>query len=163
MLQEEIIVRANKLVLKGLGLGILILGATVISAAEEIDSEAVIKYRQGVMKAQGGLMAAMAQIVRGKVQYDARLPAYAQALQGIIGDIPDMFPADSDFGETDAKAEIWEDSEEFRKASEKAENAATSFQKAVDTGDKKAIGRQFKELAEACKGCHKKFRKEENE
>ena len=72
-----------------------------------------------------------------------------------------MFPEDSDFGETEAKAEIWEDSEKFRKAADKAENAAKSFQKVVDSGDKKAIGRQFKALADACKGCHKKFRKEE--
>jgi len=154
--------RANKFVLMGIGLGSLMVSATVISAAEEINSDAVIKYRQGVMKAQGGLMAAMAQIVRGKVRYDARLPAYAQALQGIIKDIPEMFPEDSDFGETDAKAEIWENSEEFRNASDKAANAAETFQKTVASGEKKAIGRQFKELADACKGCHKKFRKEEN-
>ena len=155
--------RANKFVLMGIGVGSLMVSATVISAAEEINSDAVIKYRQGVMKAQGGLMAAMAQIVRGKVQYDARLPAYAQALQGIIKDIPDMFPEDSDFGETDAKAEIWENSEEFRNAADKAVNEVETFQKTVATGDKKAIGGQFKELADACKGCHKKFRKEEND
>ena len=153
--------RASRFVLMGLGICGLFVSATTIKATEEIDPDAVIKYRQGVMKAQGGLMAAMAQIVRGKVQYDAQLSVYAQALRSISGDIPDMFPEDSDFGETDAKAEIWEDSEKFRKAADKAANAAETFQKAVDSGDKKAIGREFKALADACKGCHKKFRKEE--
>ncbi len=153
--------RARRIVVMGLGIFGLLAGATTINATEEIDPDAVIKYRQGVMKAQGGLMAAMAQIVRGKVPYDTQLAGYALALRSISGDIPDMFPEDSDFGETDAKAEIWEDAEKFRKAADKAANAAETFQKAVDSGDKKAIGGQFKALADACKGCHKKFRKEE--
>ncbi|MEA3413779.1 MAG: cytochrome c, partial [Pseudomonadota bacterium] len=72
-------------------------------AAAEDDPDAMIKYRQGVMKAQGGLMTAMSQIVRGKVgDRDDDLKSFATALTATTGDIPSMFPEGSDFGETDA-------------------------------------------------------------
>ena len=127
----------------------------------EQDPEAVIKFRQGVMKAQGGHMAAMAQIVRGNVNYGDRLSIHAKALNSIIGNITELFPEGSDFGETEAKEEIWERWEKFEKSASNADEKAQTFLQAVNAGDDKTIGSTFKELAEACKACHKDFRQEE--
>ncbi len=138
----------------------LFLCASPVTFGEQ-DPEAVIKFRQGVMKAQGGHMAAMAQIVRGKVNYGDRLAIHAKALNSIIGNIAELFPEGSDFGETAAKEEIWGRWEQFENSANKADEKAKTFLKAVNAGDQAAIGSTFKELAEACKACHKDFRQEE--
>lgn len=144
-------------------LGGVLCGLGVLAFAEESDPDAIIKYRQGVMHAQGGHMTAMAQIVRGKVSYGDRLVVHAKALNSIIGNIPELFPEGSDFGETEAKEEIWSNWEKFKKSAETAEQKADAFMKTTQSGDKAAIGQSFKALGEACKACHKDFRKEEEE
>ncbi len=136
-------------------------GLSASALAEENDPKAVIKFRQGVMSAQGGHMTAMAQIVRGQVHYGDRLVIHAKALNSIIGNIPELFPEGSDFGETDAKEEIWSNWEKFKESAKTAEQKAESFMKIVTSGNKDAIGKSFKDLGEACKACHKDFRKEE--
>ena len=136
-------------------------GSSGLVLAAENDPEAVIKYRQGVMVAQSGHMAAMAQIVRGRVDYGDRLVIHAKALNSIIGNIPELFPEGSDFGETDAKEEIWSNWAKFKESALTAEQKAQAFLQAVSSEDKEAIGKRFKDLGEACKACHKDFRKEE--
>ncbi len=147
-----------RFLLNSLTWSVLVTAATVAIAQE--DPEAVIKYRQGVMKAQGGHMAAMAQIVRGKVDYADQLKVHAQALNSIADNIDALFPEGSDFGETEAKAEIWDNWDKFKESANNASQKAQTFLKTVESGSKEDIGKQFKELGQACKSCHKKFRTE---
>ena len=139
----------------------LLLGLSCSTHAQDTDTDAVIKFRQGVMKAQGGHMGAMAQIVRGKVDYPDQLLAHAKALNSIAHNVDKLFPEGSDFGETEAKEEIWSNWDKFQEAADRLGNEAQNYVKAVESEDKKAIGQSFKKLADACKGCHKKFRQEE--
>ena len=136
-------------------------GLSAAALAQENDPEAVIKYRQGVMRAQGGHISAMAQIVRGQVDYGDRLITHAKALNSIIGNIPELFPEGSDFGETEAKEEIWSDWEKFKESAKTAEQKSEVFLSTVASGDKEDIGKTFKDLGEACKACHKDFREED--
>lgn len=147
----------------GIKIGIcsLLLVFSTLTVAEDVDVDAIIKYRHGVMEAQGGHMAAMAMIVRGKVDYSDQLIIHAKALDSIIGDTTKLFPEGSDFGETEAKEEIWQDWDKFEKAAKNATEASKAFLDSVEKGDKQLIGERFKDLGKACKGCHKKFRKEE--
>lgn len=138
----------------------LLLGLSRLATAQDMDPDAVIKFRQGVMKAQGGHMGAMAQIVRGKVDYPGRLLVHARALNSIAQNVDTLFPEDSDFGETDAKEEIWSNWDKFKEAAEHLSDETGAFEKAVESKDEKAIGKGFKKLGEACKACHKKFRRE---
>lgn len=141
---------------------LLTLGFLPCIAAAQDDPDAIIKYRQGVMKAQGGLMSAMSQIVRGNVaNRDDELKAFAQALTATTSNIPSMFPEGSDFGETDALEQIWEDWDAFEEAAKKADSEADALLKAAESGVAKAVEKAFKDMSETCKGCHKKFRAEE--
>lgn len=144
-------------------LPILLLGLNGAALAQDIDTDAVIKFRQGVMKAQGGHMAAMAQIVRGKVDYPGQLLVHAAALNSIAQNVDKLFPEGSDFGETEAKEEIWSNWDKFKEASDNLGNEAQAYVNTVKSKDKKAIGQGFKKLADACKACHKKFRQEEEQ
>lgn len=126
--------------------------------SQAAESENIIKYRQAVMKSQGGHMAAAAEIVKAKVDFASDLAYHAAALAASTKGLARLFPAGSDFGETRAKAEIWSKRSEFDKAANDAEKAGSAFLAAVSADDKAAIGKAFGDLAEACKGCHKRFR-----
>lgn len=134
-----------------------LLGMSPASSGES-DPEGVIKYRQGVMKAQAGYMAAMAQIVRGKVDYGTHLAGHAKALHRLAQSVPELFPEGSDFGETEAKEKIWEEFDKFKTAAQKAEKAAAELAEAAASGDGKLIGAKFKATGESCKGCHDTYR-----
>ncbi len=127
----------------------------------EADPENLIKYRQGAMSALGGHMSASAQIVRGKVGYGGHLLFHAEAIHAISGRVAEMFPEGSDFGETDAREAVWEKPDDFQEAARNGGKAADDYLVAVKGGDKAAIGRSFRSLADACKQCHKKFREQD--
>lgn len=129
------------------------------TAADE--AEDVIKYRQAWMKALGGHMAAMAQIVRGKVSYPAHLEGHARATSELSKDVVALFPEGSDFGETGAKPEIWKERAKFEKAADDARKAGEGLLAAVKAGEGAGIGKAFEALSEACKSCHEDFREKE--
>ncbi len=134
------------------------LAPLALSAAEPED---IIKYRKNVMKAVGGHTSAAGAIVQGKVDYKTHLAGHVRALQAMTRDIPGLFPKDSDFGETNAKDEVWKKRTEFEKAASNARTKVEAFAKAVQGGNQQAIAASFKDMGEGCKACHKDFRKEE--
>jgi len=135
--------------------------AGVAGAASAAEPEDIIKYRKSVMKANGGHMAASAAIVNGKVDYKADLADHAKALAAINKDVASLFPKDSDFGETDALDTVWKKPDEFKKRAKDAQLKSAAFAKAVAGGNKAKTSAAFKELNDACKACHKDFRKEQ--
>ena len=52
------------------------------------------------------------------------------------------------------------DWEAFSEAADKAKSAAADVAAALDAKDNAAFGAAMKGMGGACKGCHKKFRKE---
>jgi cytochrome c556 len=126
------------------------------------DPESYIKYRQAVMKAIGGHMGASGQIVRGKVDESAALAMHADALASLNADLARLFPEGSDFGETEAKAEIWDNWAEFEKAADAARDATAAFAAAVKSGDADKIGAARKDVGRSCKGCHEDFRQKDD-
>jgi cytochrome c556 len=131
------------------------------SAGAESQPEDVIKYRQNVMKAIGGHMSAAGAIVQGKVEYKANLSEHAKALAAMTKDIVGLFPKDSDFGDTNALESVWKKRADFEKVAKDAGAKAAALAKAAAGNDPKAAGAAFKDLADACKACHKDYRKEQ--
>ena len=122
------------------------------------ESEDLIKYRQGIMKAVGGHMSATSLIVRGKVPHKGQLKQHVSAMKLLTDDMPALFPEGSDFGETRAKDAVWEKPDEFSKASRISNDSIARLLKAVEGGNDSEILAGFKKVGEGCKGCHKKFR-----
>jgi len=151
-------------VLKSLKVGslFLLLGASIAVPAQS-QPEDVIKYRRNVMKANGAHEAAIRAILQGKVDYKNQLADHAKALENINKDIPSIFPKGSDSGDTKALPAIWSDRVGFEKRAGDAKQKSADFAKAVMAGDTQAAAAKYKELSEACKACHKDFRKEEKE
>lgn len=135
--------------------------AVPYAATAQGQSEDIIKYRQNVMKSIGGHTSASAAIISGKVGYKAHLSEHAKAIAAMAKDIPGLFPKDSDFGDTNALESVWKKRADFEKAANNARAKAEAFAKAAAGNDPKAASAAFKDLGEACKACHKDFRKEE--
>ena len=143
---------------------ILLTTLMVITTTSQADEpENYIKYRKAMMKAIGGHMAAASQIVRGKVSPEGDLAMHAQALAALSADLTRLFPEGSDFGETEAKAEIWDKWEQFEKAATNAKDAIATFAEAVAGDDKEKIAAAHKAVGKGCKGCHDDFREEKDD
>ena len=112
---------------------------TVLAPSYAAESEDIIKYRSAVMKAYAGHMSAAARIVRGKVDFNDQLQLHADGLDGIAKTVGTLFPEDSDFGETEAKPEVWSKPKEFADAVKANQQAAAAFSKSVAGGDKAAM------------------------
>jgi cytochrome c556 len=135
-----------------------LLAASAASAATPEDD---IKYRKAVMMTMAGHFGAISLIATGKLPYQARLLSHAEALAAAGDQMSELFPAGSGSGETDALARIWAEPEQFQKAADAAKAATAQLRDAIKAGDKAAIGKAMRPVAESCKGCHDRYRKEQ--
>lgn len=127
-------------------------------SAHAADGDDLIKYRQNVMNANGGLMGASNALIQKKVAFKGQLEADAKALETLTRDIPALFPKGSGGADSDALPEVWSKRAEFEKRAKDTEVKAAAFAKAVAGKDAK-VAEKFKDLSDACKSCHKDFRK----
>ncbi len=143
---------------------VLMVAALIASTAnvQAEEPENYIKYRQAMMKAIGGHSGAASQIVRGKVAPEGDLLMHALALAELNRNITRLFPEGSDFGETKAKQEIWDQWTRFEQAAENAKKATADFAAAAAGGNPEQIANAFKGVGDSCKGCHKDFREKED-
>ena len=145
--------------LKGLFLGAalatsVIVGVVGATAASEGD----IAYRKAVMEAIGGHIKASAAIVKGQVPHGEHLKGHAHALAELAKISESIFPKGSGEGKTGAKAEIWDNPEDFKKVVTGFETATAAFAKASESGDMKTAAAAFGDVANSCKACHSKYR-----
>ena len=134
----------------------------ISAGAHASEPENYIKYRQAMMKAIGGHMGAASQIVRGKVAPEGDLLMHALALAELNRNLTRLFPEGSDFGETKAKEEIWDQWAKFEQASADAKKATADFAAAAGGGEPRQIANAFKAVGKSCKGCHKDFRQKDD-
>ncbi|MFO8003797.1 MAG: cytochrome c [Thioalkalivibrio sp.] len=141
----------------------IVLGMMASGAVHSFDEGAgvTIDYRQGLMRALGGNMAATAAIVVDGAPFRDQLSTHTRYIADATRDIPALFPEDSDFGETDALPSVWEDVERFAELSRENHDAAVALHEAVEQGDDAAIMAGFRSLGESCRSCHEDFRRRE--
>ncbi len=143
-------------------LALMALGvALAVPGYAQSDPEDMIKYRKSFMKTLGGHVSAAALIMRGKVDYMPHLLDHARALAAAGPHLHDVFPEDSERGDTDALPAVWERPQAFKQAVDETDQAASAFLDAVESGDQDQMGARFKALGRSCKGCHVDFRKEQ--
>ena len=138
--------------LSAAGLVALTLAAPVLAQGEMLSGADAIAKRQEVMKTIGGTMRAA-----GGAAGDARVEA-AQTIVDNFAMLGELFPEDSQEGNTKALPTIWTDQEGFMVAYGAAITASTSLLAAAEAGDDAAWGAAFKELGGACGGCHTVYR-----
>lgn len=143
----------------------LILACCLAPAAmsEEIDADAIIKYRQDVMTAIKGHNNAIKTIVSGKVPFAGRLDSHLASIERLFGEIDSLFPEGSDFGKTSAKDEIWDNPDEFKDTLAKSRQALNDFKQVASQGDLAKSADAFKQFGRnSCGSCHKLFKKKDD-
>ncbi len=134
----------------------ILAGTTAVSAGEDD-----IKYRKATMKAVGGHMTAIATILKTGAGDIKDVAIHANAMAGLAKIAATAFPEGSGpmDGETEAKMDVWEKPEEFKKVTMAFITEADKLAAVGGSGDKSAIGAQLGALGKnACKACHDGFR-----
>lgn len=139
----------------------LVLGLALPASA--VDDQVHIDYRQKVMSGVGADMGAISDILKHGLPYTAAIALHADRLGDSAALIPNAFRVKVTEGPTDAKPEIWQKPDEFKKAIAAFEEAADELEDAADDEDPEAIQAAFKQLGKACGGCHETFRKPKEE
>ncbi len=133
--------------------------AVVATTGAQGDRDALIKYRQALMKAQSGHLGAMFQIASGKAGQQSDLQAHAHGLAEVSKMLKGAFKTATQGGKTKAKADIWKNWSDFEQKAGSMEQAAADVLAAVKSGDTSAVGAKLGDAGDTCKACHKKYRK----
>ncbi|MCW9003442.1 MAG: cytochrome c [Rhodospirillales bacterium] len=145
--------------LRAFALSTFAAAALVVSAAPAMaDGDGAIEHRKAIYSAVGGNMKAMVAILKGKVPFKDDLKVHARAMHELSMIAGRAFPEGSDFGETDAKEEIWKKPAEFKAAMEAFQKAAAGLDAAAATGQFQATADAVNALGKTCKNCHDTFR-----
>jgi len=142
-------------------LSLIVLGAPLLTTSVYADkAEDAINYRQSIFTAFRWHFGAMGAMVRGKADYNAEQFAHHATQLAALTRMPqEGFIEGSDFGETDAKDELWENladvNQRFDQLSQDADKLV-----AVSGGSLDEARAAFGDVGKSCKGCHDKYRAE---
>ena len=142
----------------------VVAGFTVLPAAvADPTPEDAKDYRTSVMTSLRGHIGAASMHVRGLVDDEnGFLEKHAEGIANGAAELKYIFPAGSNVGDSEALPVIWEKPEEFAEAVDTAEKATAAFREAAASGDPAAIGAAFRDVGAACRGCHDRFRLDED-
>lgn len=138
----------------------LVAGFSVLPAAvADPTPEDAKDYRTSVMTSLRGHIGAASMHVRDLVDDEnGFLDKHAEGLANGAAELKYIFPAGSNVGDSEALSLIWEEPDEFAEAIATAQEATAAFQEAVASGDRAVIGAAFRDVGAACRGCHDRFR-----
>ena len=136
--------------------GTALLSGPALAADESVN---VIKYRQTVMKSTAAHITNIFSVLKGDTSFAGHIAANARAISDNAAMIPEIFPAGSGEGRTDALPSIWQDWAKFEAAAMALKTAADKLAVAADSGDMAAIGTVAGGVGKACGVCHDTFRK----
>lgn len=137
--------------------------AIPFTGARAQEDEALVKYRQMIMKTLGVNMGAIGAILKNKLPFTQNIATHAKALQAASTLAEGAFEKKITEGKTDAKPEIWQQWEKFAAAAKQLGEESGTLAEIAQSGDGDAIGAQVKKVGEACGACHKPFRKPKEE
>ncbi len=134
-------------------------------AEEDFDPEPIIQGRQSALRDIGAAFKGISDELKASAPVLATIRSNAQQIEDLTRHQALWFPPgtgpESDI-ETLAKPEIWQHPEDFKAAQAALSQAARNLTRAAQGGDVAAIRVQWREMGKTCKGCHDKFRAEED-
>lgn len=142
---------------------LLISVATFLSthgvSADEKAQAAAIDYRQSTFKMVKWHMGPMADMVKGKMAYDAAaFSKNADAMADLSKLASNGFLINSPSEDSRAKASIWENTADFDKKLQAFVEASNKLVIAAKSNSIDTIKPAFGELGKSCKGCHDDYR-----
>ena len=139
---------------------LLTTGHALADDGQAADSNEV-KYRHAVMEAMGSQFGALAMVFTNRVKRPEDIKVHAAALATTASIVGDLFPAGSEGGE--ALPIIWQEPDKFAAAAQQLVDASAALAAASEGDDRAAIAKAFKAAGSTCKGCHERYKEEEDE
>ena len=133
---------------------------SLVVYAQDVKPDRAIKYRQGIMTAQGWQMGVLGSMAKGDRPYNKDLAVKsATQLDQLVYMAWDGFTPGSDQGApTKAKPEIWKDSAKFKQLQDALQAETPKLVAAAKAGDAGALKAAIGPVAKACDNCHDDFR-----
>lgn len=131
-----------------------------VANAHENQKNPEVRYRHAVMEAMANNFAAMAAIFKKEVDRPDELQVHARALAESASLVEGLFPVGSEGAA--ALPLIWEEPDKVAAASRESADSAAALAAAAASGDQAAIARAFKAAGDGCKGCHERYKKEDD-
>ena len=120
--------------------------------------EEPLKARQNLMKEIGRSVGALGAIAKGEKPYDAAtVETSLKTINTNAKAFPDLFPAGSGTGETEALPAIWEKLDDFRAKADKLVATSDTLLASVPT-DRAGVGEALRVLGADCSSCHETYR-----
>lgn len=124
------------------------------------DAKDSIAYRQAAFQLIRHNMADIAGMLKGEINYDsARLNKRATALATLTTLPWEAFSVPgTGQGGGDAKAEIWQNLQDFQSRGQKLASDAQALKTAADSGEQAEVRKAFGAFARNCKACHDEYK-----
>lgn len=140
----------------------LAFGFALVQAQDEENPE--LGYRQRLMKGHGASMGSIGDVLKYKLpNASTHVAVHANNISHYATLIPDAFEKEITAGKTDAKAEAWQNWDDFVAKANTLNEAGATLAASAEGGDMRAMMANVKALGEACRGCHNEYRKPEEE
>jgi len=115
-----------------------------------------IKKRKGLMKSNSK----SAKAIKGAVKEGdfAAIEENAKKIEANAGNLVALFPEGSTAKKSRAKAEIWQEWDDFKAKVNDLKNAARQLANAANAKDSEQVKVHSKALGKSCGSCHKRYR-----
>jgi cytochrome c556 len=130
--------------------------------AQGVKPDRAIKYRQGLMGAQGWHLGILGAMAKGERPYDKDVAVRSATFVSELLQMPfDGFTPGSEQGApTKAKPAIWKDQAKFKQLQEAAQAESQKLVAAAKTGDVNQLRTAVGAMGKACNNCHDEFREQ---
>ncbi|WP_306522356.1 cytochrome c [Rheinheimera sp.] len=137
-----------------------LLSGSVLAASAFTEAEDAVSYRQHSFQLIRHNMADIKDMLGGAVPFEAsRLQKRADALATLTTLPWEAFTVPgADKATKDAKAEIWQNLQDFQNRGDQLNKDAKALQAAASTQDQAKIKAAFMAFAKNCKACHDKYK-----
>lgn len=124
---------------------------------------ALMKQRHEDYEKIGDAMKAVSRELKGDKPNLANVRTGAATIAELAPRVPGWFPAGTgpDVGKTEARAEIWQQPEDFAAKAQAFRETAAAFHTAAQGTDLDSIRAAHANLGKSCKGCHDLYREKE--
>jgi len=130
------------------------------AAAQFKSPDDAIEYRQGALAVMGHHFSRIGAMASGKTPYDAQAAQANAELVVTLAKLPwSAFVEGSASGDTNARPEVWSQSDRFKAAAQKFQDATVRLAAAAKTGKPGDLKSAFDATADTCRACHDDFRK----
>jgi len=140
----------------------MLLAVVVVTAwAQDVKPDRAIKYRQGILQAQGWNAGILNAMVKGEKPYskDEFLlrATYLEELSHMAWE--GFIPGSDQGAPTKAKPEIWTEPAKFKQYQLDLQAATAKLVTAARSGDLAQVKPAFSDVGKACGNCHDDFKK----